>query len=1182
MANEGIEVEVYRFNDPFTYVTTLHGRMEPQFLREISANGGGSIKIPVKDPQLVRDPTLLDYRNVLKFRVDGKIIGAMLIENKVSTTIGEGEKAQEIYTVNGVSLKAWFDDAIVQPYKGLKEKSGDTRYFNFAAVERGQWYNTLNWHNVSIIAPVGGKAIKGAWPATIPKKWPAKSFASWVWGTNYTPATGAPANGVSLFRFEFTPTATFDYVLYVAGDDYMDVWIDGDQVVKTDLKSSASQDATRIEITLTDGPHVIAARVQNKNVVANNNIAGFALTLCKIVNGKEVPQSSSGGSGWKASYNPTTIPGFSTGEVLLQLMDEAEARGVVFPTWLEATFTTTEDSDGETWANNMDWEFDIGESLSSVISKLEELGCYIWIDPEYLLLNMTMGRGNKRDIIIPAAGGNPIQVPVIFAKGKNLLKAETQGRGKVKNSLAVKTDTGWLLGQKAQTSIDKYGVIEALFDTGATADVSKSLVPLLFTQKSTPEEGATYDFVVTDGNVPFVDFEEGDYVLAPNDRDVQVSRRIMSITLTEDSKTGAAKYTVEFDTIFQSKQDVLDQWVKKASGGGSGNGFANTAAGKTKVSSPINVINPGGLEATPEPPQDVTVSSVGSWSADGVSPQAIATIDWTVVTENTDNTDADIEFYEVWASPSGADGWNIYATVTTNTAVIGPVPAGGTWEFKVRAATSPSAMSDFSATINHTMATPNIPLDPPTDPTLSSTMGVLQVYWDGKLSGSGIIDPPPQFRYVFAEVATHGVGDWQRMGPVLQRGGGTMSISGLVVGTDYDVRLRSADGVQIVSVPSGIAHTVLTGVDLGDLDASIEEAIQAAHDAAIAAASTTNQVLDPSFEDVPLVYWNITHSGVTQDSTSPRTGAKVMKIVAGGGSYQAFSYTQAMPVDVPEQYLLRAYGRAAASGTTDTSDIVLGVMYGSDPGSMTTYQSVAPIPDNVDTGWVRWSGVWVVPDGAKWMVPVVVSNATAGETYYVDDFSVLKQIGNGLIVDGAITAEKVAAGAIVAGALAAGSVTAESIQAEAITAEKLAADSVTANSIAAGSITGDNIAAGTITAINLDAGIGGELDISANESVTIIAGQVTDVQAGVDGANDTIQTMQTYYSFGPTGAVISTPDSPFALALRADRIEMLENGNVVSYWTSGQMFVADFVGERVLLGNHQIEKYGTGTVVRAV
>jgi hypothetical protein len=76
--------------------------------------------------------------------------------------------------------------------------------------------------------------------------------------------------------------------------------------------------------------------------------------------------------------------------------------------------------------------------------------------------------------------------------------------------------------------------------------------------------------------------------------------------------------------------------------------------------------------------------------------------------------------------------------------------------------------------------------------------------------------------------------------------------------------------------------------------------------------------------------------------------------------------------------------------------------------------------------------------------------------------------------------------------------------------------------------------------------------------------------------------MQTYYEFGVDGATISTPGSPFSLRISSDNIEMLANGNTVSRWDNNSMYVTQFIGEIVTLGNHQIAKIIDGTVVKAL
>lgn len=134
---------------------------------------------------------------------------------------------------------------------------------------------------------------------------------------------------------------------------------------------------------------------------------------------------------------------------------------------------------------------------------------------------------------------------------------------------------------------------------------------------------------------------------------------------------------------------------------------------------------------------------------------------------------------------------------------------------------------------------------------------------------------------------------------------------------------------------------------------------------------------------------------------------------------------------------------------------------------------------------------------------------------------------------------------------------------------------VTGPDIEANSVTANHITAGSISVTHLEPSVGGALDISANDSVTIIAGELEEV-------NGVVTDMRTVYNFTPTEAVISAPDSNFTLAMDNDSIEIREGGVPVSWWNSGQMFVPSFVGDTVILGNHQLEKYGTGTVMRAL
>ena len=90
------------------------------------------------------------------------------------------------------------------------------------------------------------------------------------------------------------------------------------------------------------------------------------------------------------------------------------------------------------------------------------------------------------------------------------------------------------------------------------------------------------------------------------------------------------------------------------------------------------------------------------------------------------------------------------------------------------------------------------------------------------------------------------------------------------------------------------------------------------------------------------------------------------------------------------------------------------------------------------------------------------SNLTAGYVEFV--WEIVRANNAELIVDGAITATKVAANAITADKIEANAVTADKIIANAIVSDKIAANAIVAGKIATNAIIADNIQAGAVTA----------------------------------------------------------------------------------------------------------------------
>ncbi len=1619
---ELIEVEVYSYEDPTVMLDVLNARMKPSSMEELNGPGGGDVTVSISDPKVVADPTLLDYRNVFKVRVNGKVIGAFILGKKKSILVDDSEN-RELYQISGQQAGlTWFDDAEVRPYGGLKKNSKEERTFSFAS-ERGDWYNPAQW--VTPTSVVNWGDVAGSPWRYAPAKWPDAPNAKWIWDRD-SKAT-APQGDVYI-RYEWTSLVDAKHSFFVAGDDQYVIYVDGQEQSSSDSDSINWSEVNRIDVDLEAGDHVFAAKVTNTSAGPAAFIAAVyvygdptiptsaqRLSWTGITTGeaaaalsaattaetaaynvwnplpagaakdaaynaykfataqKNISQSAvtqmAGGATWKICGYPDPVIGWSPGEIMMTLLEEAETRGVRFPTWLTPTFTQTLDSNGVTWPRDLEWTFNVGDSYSSVIEKLTELACDIWVDPDTFELNMAVERGVDRsayktvtgavftnlatnpameatdtastvrtnlhvnpnsvgatqlgasgatsvssvsisdlpghttarqwtvavtpdrgyatvatttpagtyypavwvklpvggnfvvrtltnagnslaagpstvnvagtgawqEIVLPpaalaasegarlevryqsgtagvvqatgwtlatvpggaweqvpstvgdfsyafsgtansststmsgvgvaavlgqtsaaaiqssvwsqsgksvraiplganndsfvslsngdtgalrmgmqagkfytaiatihlegpltgslhtrarslrvftkpsggaytdvasntapnvagttelrihfavpagsseafirgyngASAGNgdvwfddftlveipdlahpytgpafsgssaddawndyawtsaanaststrtvqsvvPGTEPLIFEKGKNLRQATLDGVAEVKNILSMKTNDGWVIAED-ENSEAKYGALEGSLSTDVSEAVSGAVADAVFKQKANPEEGASYEVVPIEGYVPWVDFNVGDWVMAPDDRGLSVRRRIVSISVEEDD-AGNPFYAVEFDTIFQDNEDKLNKWMSKIGGGSLGGSFSNGSGGSTNpIFQPTNP--PGGqpIVKIPKQVKNLAAASVGNWSADGVTPRSTITLTWNPVTANTDESETIPTFYEVWGHRSALsdDFYDRIGLVTGTTAEFGNFTPGDGWEFKVRAMNGADSLGEYSTEVAHTPVGPTAALAAPDAPTLSSSRGVLIVNWNGLIGGQA---PAPQFRYVYVMVATTAGGTYTRMGGVLQRGGGNVYITGLTIGQEYFAKLVAVDGANISSAASSASsgHTLL-GIDLGSLAADVAAAIADAEAAGIAAQSSGNALSDPSFERSDNDVWNPLTANVTKVTTTPRTGLKALRVHATAAAYEATRHAYAIPVEAGESWVLGGRVRADGASATVDGGVELSVAYGTADASTTSTVAVAQSPVGLSTTYLEFSGVWVVPAGQKFARPrVVVRDTSNTNNYLVDDLYFYKQTPSGLIVDGAITALQLSANAVTATAIQAGAVTAGKIAAGAVTAGTVAAGTITAVEIAAGSINSNHIVAGSIQTSHLSPAVGGELDISANSSVTIIVGQISSVQGDVDSLDSNLAVMQTYYTFGASGAIISKPGSPFAVAIRNDRIEMLENGNVVSYWTSGQMFVNSFVGEIVNIGNHQLSKSGTGTVIKAL
>lgn len=608
----GIEVRIYSYLNPNNVVDVVPFRLNPKTLDEVRAAGGGSIRIMRADDKLVESPELLDYRNVCKFFLDGKAVGAFVTQTKKSEFLSPKEKSGEYWELSGEGLRTWFRDATVHPYTGLKPDSQDTRVFSFAS-ERGDWYKPAQWlDNVRIqkhnLDPNDGPF------GTAPSEWPDAPEAWWIWGAANDGKTNPAPEGLNYFRYEFNiapGVGTAKYSFFSAAKDNFDIYVDGQRIIEAYDEDAFTQ-TWRADFTLPPGDHVLAARARSEGTGAAGLVGAFfrsgdasADTAAILLNVTGVTDmlalynariaaapadekaaitaqkaafvaAGTYDGRWSVNAYPDPAPGWSPGEIMLRLLDEAEARGVRFPVWLNPTFTSEVDSNGEAWPRPLDWSFKVGTEYFDVIDKLEELVCDIWIDPESFDFNMYAARGTNRN-----TQSRAVQ-PVKFEAGRNVLRAREDGSSEIKNALTLDTEDGWkAVSDGTSDSIARYGVVEGFVSTGASASVSADVATQVFATKAQPEISATYELIDVDDARPYVDFFPGDWVLAPspNDDSILVTRRVMSISITESGETGSPEFAIEFDSIFQDIVSRYDRWLKAAGDGTLGGTLSNVSLG---------------------------------------------------------------------------------------------------------------------------------------------------------------------------------------------------------------------------------------------------------------------------------------------------------------------------------------------------------------------------------------------------------------------------------------------------------------------------------------------------------------------------------------------------------------------------------------------------------------------------
>ena len=580
------------------------------FYDELNGPGRGQVSLALSDSgSSYVLPGL--YVNCL---VDGVVRFTFKIEgNPEYKIIEQGEEESQILTVSGRGWGCVFDEAIVYPDYGrnfVLETSW--RVFSFASPlypRRASWLaanayaeylegvDTQYCYGHAQVAPDGL-----TYPAPIGFPWttdpfnlvagdPTENYVDTYWlRPNATDMPIWNDTGYYFFRSEMVVVGDITPVKFtVTGDNFFTFFFEGVPILGEEINTGDHfmwRGWKEHILFLPAGTYIVAGAVYNISWTDLGAPGPITLYPCPA-EGYDPPTPTNGNPGglmaamfvegtpldapvhilstdssWDSAYDPITWPGWTPGEIIDKLIDEAVARGSL-SVYSSNTFTDPNDSDGAAWRPVMSsvtrpdipvFSVEVGSTIMSALEQLHDSGYVNWhARPGTLSLDMWRGR----------QPGSPTS-SATFAAGVNLLAYERNATAPYTNSLMVQWAGGYMVVEDA-AAIAEYGTrVEDVYSSDAPSEHEATLQGeyelLRRAQSSYPAIVARIE-PVSAVDCPYEAFEVGDYVTVPGPLTV----RVLSIQCQQDTE-GWAEWTCELNAKLDVPERTTDKLLRQIGG----------------------------------------------------------------------------------------------------------------------------------------------------------------------------------------------------------------------------------------------------------------------------------------------------------------------------------------------------------------------------------------------------------------------------------------------------------------------------------------------------------------------------------------------------------------------------------------------------------------------------------------
>lgn len=590
--------------------TPLANAFNISFYDELNGPGRGQVSLALSDPGSA-DIAPGRYVNCL---VNGTARFTFKIEgNPEYDIIDEGEEEAQIVTVSGRGWACVFDEAIVYPEYGrnfVLETSW--RIFSFASPlypRAGTWLDadayaeylegvdTQNCYGHAQIAPDGLN-----YPAPIGFPWTTNSFnlVNGVPTANYVDtfwlrpnATDMPvwnSPGYYFFRTDLVLTEDLTPVTFtVTGDNFFTFFLEGVPILGEEINTGDHfmwQGWKEHIVYLPAGTYTVAGVVYNISWTDLGSPGLRTLPACPA-EGYDPPTPTDGNPGglmaamfvegnpltpptyllttdddWVSAYDPITWPGWTPGEIVDQLIDEAVARGSI-AVYDSYSFSAADDTDSDPWRPAIasvdrpdipTFPIEVGSTIMGALTSLDEAGYVNWhVRPGTLILDMWRGREPSS----PTSSAT-------LAGGVNLRSYERNATAPYANALMVQWAGGYIIVEDA-AAIAAYGTrVEDIYSSDASSEDEATIQGeyelLIRAQDSYPAIVAVIE-PVSAADCPYEAFEVGDYVTIPGPEVV----KCWSIQCTQDAD-GWAVWTCELNAKLDVPARRTDKLLQQIGG----------------------------------------------------------------------------------------------------------------------------------------------------------------------------------------------------------------------------------------------------------------------------------------------------------------------------------------------------------------------------------------------------------------------------------------------------------------------------------------------------------------------------------------------------------------------------------------------------------------------------------------